>query len=149
MNNEDTSADRISNNSVSTSESESVQSVQTESINSLYCSKEIQFKLLQEIQNDDKYGKSTVKKRKSNNSILPLDAYYDPQENINKAKETRANKVLIKWIVSKLELYINAIKESLDQPWASSITWKPFIMQVHQFISIIQKYIEYLENVNQ
>ncbi|CAG8816629.1 18526_t:CDS:1, partial [Racocetra persica] len=50
---------------------------------------------------------------------------------------------------TKLELYINAIKESLDQPWASSITWRPFIMQVHQFISTIQKYIEYLENVNQ
>ncbi|CAG8754096.1 2403_t:CDS:2, partial [Racocetra fulgida] len=48
----------------------------------------------------------------------------------------------------KLELYINAINESLDQLWASSTSWRPFITQVHQFISTIQKYIEYLENVN-
>ncbi|CAG8830101.1 12529_t:CDS:2, partial [Cetraspora pellucida] len=44
-------------------------------------------------------GTSTLKKRKSNNSILSLDAYYNPKEAIDKAKEIRANKALIKWIV--------------------------------------------------
>ncbi|CAG8851804.1 13887_t:CDS:1, partial [Racocetra persica] len=63
--------------------------------------KEVRLKILRDIQSKDEHvqsGTSILKKRKSNNSILPLDAYYDPKEAIDKAKETRANKALIKWI---------------------------------------------------
>ncbi|CAG8727244.1 3610_t:CDS:2, partial [Scutellospora calospora] len=43
---------------------------------------------------------ATSKKRKSVYSQLPVDTYYDIKEAIDKAKETRANRSLIKWIVS-------------------------------------------------
>jgi len=43
---------------------------------------------------------TTSKKRKLVYSQLPVDAYYDAKEAINKAKETRANQSLVKWIVS-------------------------------------------------
>ncbi|CAG8495617.1 1787_t:CDS:2 [Racocetra fulgida] len=58
--------------------------------------------VLRDIQNEDEptlSGTSTIKKRKSAYSILSLYAYYDTKEAIDKTKEARANKSLIKWIV--------------------------------------------------
>ncbi|CAG8749340.1 1573_t:CDS:2, partial [Racocetra persica] len=63
---------------------------------------ETRIKVLRDIQNEDRptlSRTSTVKKRKSTYSILSLDAYYDTKEAIDKTKEARANKSLIKWIV--------------------------------------------------
>ncbi|CAG8480826.1 25627_t:CDS:2 [Dentiscutata erythropus] len=119
--NEETSINRISSDPVLLSDTESTQSELNSSIK--YCSvswargraqdmkshlalkckgkvpKEVRLKILQDIQSKDEHvqsGTSTLKKRKSNNSILPLDAYYNPKEAIDEAKETRANKALIK-----------------------------------------------------
>ncbi|CAG8794888.1 31792_t:CDS:2, partial [Racocetra persica] len=59
--------------------------------------KDIRIKVLRDIQNED--GSTSKKKRKSDYPILTMDVYYNTKEAIDKAKETRANKSLIKWIV--------------------------------------------------
>ncbi|KAF0479574.1 zinc finger bed domain-containing protein 1-like [Gigaspora margarita] len=64
--------------------------------------REIRIKVLRYMQSEDNpmpSGSTTLKKRKSN-PLLSLDAYYDTIEAIDKSKEARANKSLIKWIVS-------------------------------------------------
>ncbi|CAG8721651.1 19623_t:CDS:2, partial [Dentiscutata erythropus] len=62
---------------------------------------EVQIKLLWDIQSEDRNMQSGtfIFKKRSNNSILLLDAYYNLKEAIDKAKEARANKALIKWKV--------------------------------------------------
>ncbi|CAG8664331.1 9144_t:CDS:2 [Dentiscutata erythropus] len=63
--------------------------------------REIWFKVLQELQSEHVLSElTTSKKRKSVYFQLPVDAYYDTKEAIDKAKETRANQSLVKWIVS-------------------------------------------------
>ncbi|CAG8668322.1 1087_t:CDS:2 [Cetraspora pellucida] len=62
-------------------------------------SNEIQMKILWKIQseNEQMLTKTPIlKKRKSNSSMLPLDFYYNTKEAIDKNKEIRANKSLIK-----------------------------------------------------
>ncbi|CAG8610956.1 10440_t:CDS:2 [Scutellospora calospora] len=61
-------------------------------------SREVRIRVLRDLQS--KFSKSTTpKKKKSDYSQLFLNAYYDTKEAIDKAKETRANQTLIKWIV--------------------------------------------------
>ncbi|CAG8776803.1 15142_t:CDS:1, partial [Racocetra fulgida] len=53
----------------------------------------------------------TLKKRKQN-STLYIDAYFDAKEAIDKDKETKANKSLIKWIV-----YSGILFSAFDSPY--------------------------------
>ncbi|CAG8829676.1 6119_t:CDS:2, partial [Cetraspora pellucida] len=74
--------------------------------------REIRIKVLRDLQSEDDPMPSgskptTLKKRKSN-PLLSLDAYYDTVEAIDKSKEARANKLLIKWIVSSASSILNA-----------------------------------------
>ncbi|CAG8837328.1 32716_t:CDS:1, partial [Racocetra persica] len=71
--------------------------------------------VLRDIQNED--GSTSKKKRKSDYPILTMDAYYDAKEAIDKAKETRANKSLIKWIV-----YSGILFSAFDSPYFEDFT---------------------------
>ncbi|CAG8440876.1 12490_t:CDS:2 [Dentiscutata heterogama] len=80
--------------------------------------REIQFKVLQELQSEHVLSElATSKKRKSVYSQLPVDAYYDAKEAIDKAKETRANQSLVKWIVSSSILF-----SAFDNPYFEDYT---------------------------
>ncbi|CAG8822328.1 32965_t:CDS:2, partial [Racocetra persica] len=77
--------------------------------------KNIRIKVLRDIQNED--GSTSKKKKKSDYPILTMDAYYDTKEAIDKAKETRANKLLIKWIVCSGILF-----STFDSPYFEDFT---------------------------
>ncbi|CAG8695866.1 23794_t:CDS:1 [Cetraspora pellucida] len=68
--------------------------------------RKIHIKVLRDIQSADKPTPSgsskstTLKKRKQDYNPLSLDSYYNVIKAINKVKEARANKSLIRWIVS-------------------------------------------------
>ncbi|CAG8800515.1 569_t:CDS:2, partial [Racocetra persica] len=69
--------------------------------------REIRIKVLRDIQSIDEpilsessRSSTALKKRKLDYYLLFLNAYYDTIEAINKVKEARANKSLIRWIVS-------------------------------------------------
>ena len=49
---------------------------------------------------------------------------------------------------SKLDLLVKGIENCISQPWAASDLWSEFIREVFMLISCVQKYMEYLENVN-
>ncbi|CAG8539893.1 5812_t:CDS:2, partial [Racocetra fulgida] len=50
---------------------------------------------------------------------------------------------------SKLELLIEAIEKCISQPWARSKSWNEFVEEVFKLVSCVQKYIKYLESVNE
>jgi hypothetical protein len=47
-----------------------------------------------------------------------------------------------------LKCHIEALENSLIQPWASDKKWEEYIEEVIQLCATSKKYIEYLNNVN-
>lgn len=47
-----------------------------------------------------------------------------------------------------LQRHVEAMENSLVQPWASDKKWEQFISEVIQLCEVSRKFIEYLDNVN-
>ncbi|GBC18617.2 hypothetical protein GLOIN_2v1769956 [Rhizophagus irregularis DAOM 181602=DAOM 197198] len=55
---------------------------------------------------------------------------------------------LLEYSLNSLKRHVEALENSLIQPWASDKKWEQFIDEVIQLCATSKKYVEYLDNVN-